>query len=218
MLGAPSRPAQHSSWASPTGAMSEKWSGRRDSNPRLAAWEAATLPLSYARSAAADCGQAGPRGDGFSARSRAASRGTRAALGAACQSPRGQGSTPLRRRSRVPTICSDRTQSAGTVRRVRAENHDAGSGGAGVSAVAGHPARPGPIIGVGSDVGVGGRRTRKTGLGPRVPTAGRECRPGGRAGELTQVVPFRARKTTGPSHATETSGRPSSRQCRQPDL
>ena len=25
------------------------WSGRRDSNPRLSAWEANTLPLSYAR-------------------------------------------------------------------------------------------------------------------------------------------------------------------------
>ncbi len=27
----------------------EKWSGRGDSNPRLFAWEANTLPLSYAR-------------------------------------------------------------------------------------------------------------------------------------------------------------------------
>ena len=26
------------------------WSGRRDSNPRRLAWEASTLPLSYARS------------------------------------------------------------------------------------------------------------------------------------------------------------------------
>ncbi len=26
-----------------------KWSGRRDSNPQLPAWEADTLPLSYAR-------------------------------------------------------------------------------------------------------------------------------------------------------------------------
>lgn len=29
----------------------EFWSGRRDSNPRPSAWEADTLPLSYARSA-----------------------------------------------------------------------------------------------------------------------------------------------------------------------
>lgn len=28
----------------------EFWSGRRDSNPRPSAWEADTLPLSYARS------------------------------------------------------------------------------------------------------------------------------------------------------------------------
>ena len=36
----------------PSRQMSERfkyWSGRRDSNPRLTAWEAGTLPLSYAR-------------------------------------------------------------------------------------------------------------------------------------------------------------------------
>ena len=37
-------------WISPFLMDIIKWSGRRDSNPRLPAWEANTLPLSYARS------------------------------------------------------------------------------------------------------------------------------------------------------------------------
>src|SRR5437867_7286718 len=47
---------RHIPWgvcAGPRTSRGTRWSGQWDSNPRLSAWEADTLPLSYARSASA---------------------------------------------------------------------------------------------------------------------------------------------------------------------